>query len=193
MPELISEHELRGGPGVGARAFASAPNHWNHGRHDQAATDYCKALEAGLSPAYEAGSRSNLGKILLKQGKVKDAIVQFTKALQASPLRKRSKFSSFIRHEIILAGWALPAIPPTTDPSTQIYLRAVAVSVRPRFQISNEQSKHQAHGREYRQVIGMQSNEGSSSEKPSREEPFAMCTASGPLPSGRMRLHRGIN
>ena len=79
MPQLVAESQLRQESGPGAPAFKTAIEAWNRHRRDEAATEYLKAVEAGLTPPYEAASRSNLGQILLNQGQVEDALLQFKK------------------------------------------------------------------------------------------------------------------
>jgi len=105
---LISERELSEGPGPGGPAFAAALRNWNQGQHEQAATEYIKALQAGLTSAYEAASRSNLGQIFLKQGKVQEAISQFTKALHASPQIPDTAYDAAARLIIIFEEMGVP-------------------------------------------------------------------------------------
>jgi HEAT repeat protein len=78
--------DIAQGPGVGADHFRAAINHWNGGRYEEAAPLYIAALDKGLNPAYEAGSRGNLGQIYLKRGTIVDAVDQFKKVLYLRPL-----------------------------------------------------------------------------------------------------------
>ena len=101
MPYLVDASQLRDGPGQGAAAFSVAIEAWNRGRHDEAAPKYIEALEVGLTPPYEAGARGNLGQIRLNQGRIHEALLQFKKALFASPQAPGVAYDAAIRFSIV--------------------------------------------------------------------------------------------
>jgi tetratricopeptide (TPR) repeat protein len=104
LPELIAESAV-GEPGPGGEAFSTALAFWNRGQRDQAATEYERALAEGLSSAYEAAARSNLGQILLDRDdreSVRKAVQQFMLALYASPQTPMTLSDSARRLAIML-------------------------------------------------------------------------------------------
>lgn len=101
MPELIPMTEIRDAPGNGATDFMAASEASKHDQPVEAVEKYLAAIEAGSTPPFEAVARNYVGGMFLKQCHIQAALLQFRRALFASPQAPETAHLAAIRFSIV--------------------------------------------------------------------------------------------
>ena len=101
MPQLIAMTEIRDAPGKGAAAFMAASDASKRDRPVEAVEKYLAAIEAGLTPAFDAVARNYVGGMFLKQAHIQAALLQLRRALFASPQAPETVHLAAIRFSIV--------------------------------------------------------------------------------------------